>query len=111
MNKTLSADQKQAIALLRSPETIRARCNQLYLRAIGGESEYFTVDLSKLNDCCDYVLSLAKQDFLTMAVPFHSRWRHLSLAGSERLSQLNSPEQQYELAIISVLLDAGAGNK
>lgn len=111
-----------AISLLRDPKTIRERSQQLYERALAGNSLYFGIDESKISPCCELVLSLAKKDNPNLVVPFHSRWRHFSIGNIDRIEHLKnhnkfpqSTSQQgrlwYELIIISVLLDAGAGNK
>lgn len=113
---------KQAIDLLRDPQTIRQRSQQLFERALNKDSRNFGIDLSKISDCCDLVLSLARQDNPSLQVPFHSRWRHFSIGNINRIDILkqhkNFPKKSigqgrlwYELIFISVLLDAGAGNK
>ena len=113
---------KQAIDLLRDPQTIRQRSQQLFERALSKDSRNFGIDLSKISDCCDLVLSLARQANPSLQVPFHSRWRHFSIGNINRIDILkqhkNFPKKSigqgrlwYELIFISVLLDAGAGNK
>lgn len=116
------SDLTKAITLLRSPQTIRERSKQLFDRAMQGQSSYFAIDLTKLAACCDYVLELTKQNQPDLNVPFHSRWRHFEVGGIDRLAQLKKHQQFpkdtleqgrlfYELTIISVLLDAGAGSQ
>ncbi len=112
----------QAVQLLRQLPTIRERSNQLYQRALEKNSQPFSLDLSKLEQCCDFVLSFARKSNPTLKVPFHSRWRHFQVGNIDRVSNIKShplfpidaKEQGrlwYELTLISVLLDAGAGEK
>ncbi len=111
----------QAVQLLRQLPTIRERSNQLYQRALEKKSQHFSLDLSKLEQCCDFVLSFARKSNPTLKVPFHSRWRHFQVGNIDRVSNIKShplfpidaKEQGrlwYELTLISVLLDAGAGS-
>ena len=110
----------QAIKTLLDPQTIRERAKQLYQRALNGESNYFSVNLAQLKPCCDFILNLAKECYPNLNVPFHSRWRHFEMDGIDRIAALQQHPQfpstsleqgklYYELIIISVLLDAGAG--
>ncbi len=115
-------NSSQAISKLRDLATIRERSQQLFDRALNNESPYFGIDTSKIGPCCDYVLSLARQSNPSLNVPFHSRWRHFSVGNLDRINTLKKhdsfpidPKEQgrlwYELTLISVLLDAGAGNQ
>lgn len=111
----------QAIQMLRDPQTIRERSEQLFTRALNDESEYFAIDNAKILPCCEFVLKHAKKENPTLEVPFHSRWRHFSIGNINRVQLLqeapNFPQSTieqgrlwYELVLISVLLDAGAGS-
>jgi hypothetical protein len=68
----------------------------------------------------DYVIEVMRCEYPDLQIPFHSRWRHFEVGGIPRLGQLNSrligltplekAAAKFDLAIVSVLLDAGAGN-
>ncbi len=107
------------VAYLRSPIAIRQRCSQLYDYVIAGKSEYFACDLTQLEKVADYVIEVIHEQYPDLQIPFHSRWQHFA-AGEiprltwldEKLAQLSATQKaiaKYDLAIISVLLDAGAG--
>ncbi|PSN18614.1 DUF1688 domain-containing protein [filamentous cyanobacterium CCP5] len=108
-----------AAAYLQTPEAIRDRCAQLFDLACRGELEHFACDLDRLPAAADYVLGVIQTHYPDLAVPFHSRWRHFEVVGQSRLetlepqlSQLSPLEQarlKFDLAVTSVLLDAGAG--
>ena len=109
----------ETIAYLRSPVAIRDRCRQLFKLAEIDRLPYFRLDLSQLNRVADYVIQVTRESYPDLAIPFHSRWRHFEVGGVSRLAQLEAklaglpPRSQawakYHLAIVSVLLDAGAG--
>ena len=116
----MTNDKKELIAYLRSPAAIRERCGQLFALAIEGQSRYFTCDLTQLIKVADYVIEVMRGEYPDLEIPFHSRWRHFEIAGVPRLTQLDSQlagltpvekvAAKFDLAIVSVLLDAGAGN-
>jgi len=107
-------------ALTRSPTAIRERCGQLFTMAVEGKSRYFSCDLTQLGRVADYVISVMRGQYPDLQIPFHSRWRHFEAGGvsrnstlDQKLTGLTSVEKavaKFDLAIISVLLDAGAGN-
>lgn len=114
-------DPKESIAYLRSPRAIREQCGALFERALAGSSPHFSVHLDRLPQVVDYVESVIKTTYPDGNIPYHSRWRHFTVGNPERLTRLDAklagldPElicqAKMELAIISVLLDAGAGEK
>jgi hypothetical protein len=118
--QNLSAAEREAIAYLRSPAAIRERCGQLFDLACRDQLQHFRCDLSKLESVADYVIQVTQQAYPDLNIPFHSRWRHFEVGtGKQRLAQLDprlahlSPIEKaaakFDLAITSVLLDAGAG--
>ncbi len=109
-----------AISYLRSPEAIRERCEKLFVFAQADQLQYFRYDLTQLDAVADYVIAVIRENYPTLEVPFHSRWRHFEVGGLSRLERLNSelatlsPVERaiakFDLVIPSVLLDAGAGS-
>ena len=73
----------------------------------------YACDLAKLDTVAAYVVETTQQLYPDFEVPFHSRWRHFDAGGVSRLADLSSldPRSRLDLAIISVLLDAGAGQQ
>ena len=80
---------------------------------------HFRVDLAQLPKAVDLVLDITRKNYPTLDVPFHSRWRHFVWNGEDRWASLDRNTQwpdtaararaAFDLAIVSVLLDAGAG--
>jgi hypothetical protein len=108
-----------AAAALRTTTAIRERCGQLLDRARVGQSAWFTVDDGKLREAASEVANATRRRYTNLRIPFHSRWRHFEAGGVDRKSQLDKllgdvPVQvrahaHVDLAVVSVLLDAGAG--
>jgi len=76
---------------------------------------------NKMAAAAAFVTEVILEQYPDLNIPYHSRWRHFEAGSHPRINQLleniNSlPSQEqgrilYELAILSVLLDAGAGNQ
>ena len=102
-------------ATLRSTAEIRHRANVLLARARAGESPWFTVRDDALPGAAAEVADLTVQRFPDLAIPFHSRWRHFEAGGVHRTLDLDGADgpararAMIDLAVVSVLLDAGAG--
>ncbi len=108
-----------AAAALRTTSDIRTRATHLLQRARVGASRWFTVDDDALQSAAVQVAELTRERYPGGAIPFHSRWRHFEAGGvdrkallDERLASLSPPGKaraMIDLALVSVLLDAGAG--
>lgn len=115
----IAPEEAAAIAYLRSPQAIRERCGQLFSLACQDQLQHFRCQLSQLDQVADYVIQVTKEEYPDLQIPFHSRWRHFE-GGKSRLTFLNQAlatltpvekaKAKFDLAIISVLLDAGAGS-
>ena len=80
----------------------------------------FRIDLARLDAATDLVQATTLRRYPTLDVPFHSRWRHFVVNGedrwtaivkSKRWSAAQRARAEFDLAIVSVLLDAGAGTR
>jgi hypothetical protein len=105
--------------MLRQPATIRERCGNVFAHVEAGQSRHFTLDLAQLPAVAERVARLTRARFPDGRIPFHSRWRHFEAGGVDRKAELDErlsrrttvgvARARIELAVISVLLDAGAG--
>lgn len=112
------SDADAARALL-SAQAVRERAHEMLAAGLRGDLPHFTVDLESLGLAAHVVSELTRVSYPDGNVPFHARWRHFVLGGrdlwAERASQAFwfSPaaraRAEFDLAITSVLLDAGAG--
>jgi hypothetical protein len=95
-------------AYLLSARAVRERSRIIYEAARRGGLAHFALDETRLGACADYVAETIRRNYPDLAVPYHSRWRHFE-AGGRLLTPGCGPRAQVALAVISVLLDAGAG--
>jgi hypothetical protein len=113
------AEAEEAAALLRTTTAIRERAAQLLVRARDGESSWFAVDDGALDATASEVVGAMHRRYPRLHVPLHSRWRHFAAGGVDRKAQLAKllaslpalarGHAMIDLAVVSVLLDAGAG--
>ncbi len=114
-----SAQLAMATAELRSTNTIRERARSMLARARRGESAWFSVNDGALVTTAALVAELTQARYPDLKIPYHSRWRHFEAGGVDRAGQLtralkdasaaDRARTQIDLALVSVLLDAGAG--
>ena len=117
----LSAAESAALARLRSPEAIRGRCREILARADAGGLRHFRLHRERLDETADYVLATIEDRYPNLDIPFHSRWRHFQVGGVDRWENLSREHRgggresvartRIDLAVTSVLLDAGAGDR
>jgi hypothetical protein len=108
-----------ALATLRSPDTIRARCRNVLEAGLRGDLAGFAVDSTKLESVARLTADLTRRRFPDLKVPPHSRFGHFDAGGVHRLAALERALQSLppaerartliDLVVVSVLLDAGAG--
>jgi hypothetical protein len=109
-------DTDAALSLL-SAAAVRERADLLLHKGLDGELAHFRIDLRRLESAADLTLEVTRAAYPDLDIPFHSRWRHFVLDGQDRWASLagasgwrdRAARAEFDLAIISVLLDAGAG--
>jgi len=102
---------------LNSPKTIRERCNQLYLLGLEDRLDHFRIREDRLPISVEFVKDEILANYPDLNVPPHSRWQHFDVRGTNHWSPFKSKIRgdrelllaQIDLAVTSVLLDAGAG--
>lgn len=81
---------------------------------------HFALRPERLDPAADYVIETIRERYPSLDIPFHSRWRHFDTGGVDRWAELartlgsevTAAERariRFDLAVTSVLLDAGAG--
>lgn len=113
-----NALEQQARSLL-TAKAVRARAGQMLELGLAGALSHFTIDLDRMDGVAEAVLAVTRKAYPTLDIPFHARWRHFVLGGVDRWARLADavpwPDRaararaEFDLAIVSVLLDAGAG--
>lgn len=106
------------LANLNDAAAVRERCHMVRRWVADGRSRYFTLDESRLEAVATYVADVTREAYPDLKIPYHSRWRHFSAGGIDRWNELaaridaDATERAriaVDLATVSVLLDAGAG--
>ncbi|NET60587.1 MAG: URC4/urg3 family protein [Symploca sp. SIO2E6] len=115
----MAESEQRAIAYLRTPAAIRKQCDRLFSLTCAEELPHFRCHLTKLEQVAEYVIQVMREQYPDLNIPFHSRWRHFEVGNLPRLDLLEeklaglTPREKartkYDLAMVSVLLDAGAG--
>ena len=110
---------RDPLAHLRDPATVRARCAAVTRAVEEGRSGWFKLDRSRLPEAARRVAALTRERFPDLRIPFHSRWRHFEAGGVDRKAELDAllagrdaaqvARARIDLTVVSVLLDAGAG--
>ena len=101
---------EDALRGLLSAAAVRERAHEMLELALDGRVEGWRVDLDKLADAAGLTAKVTRENYPSLDIPFHARWRHF-VAGAPELPE-SWPERgraAFDLAILSVLLDAGAG--
>ena len=114
-----AAEAADLLAVLRRPSTIRARCAAVADAVADDRSGWFRLDRSRLPEAAARVAALTRRRFPDLRIPYHSRWRHFEAGGLDRKAELDAAlagrsaaeraRAQFDLTLLSVLLDAGAG--
>jgi hypothetical protein len=104
---------------LRTLASIRERCQQVYEQVKrGGDGVCFDIDESKLPDVMDAVAATTERRFVNLnEIPPHSRIRHFDPKQLEKLDKegwanvdaTEKARRLVDLVVVSVLVDAGAG--
>lgn len=108
-----------AACSLLSAAAVRERAHEMLGIALADGLPEWGVDLDRLPYTADRVAAVIRRQYPTLKVPFHARWRHFTLGGSDLWAAIGEeafwPDRKekaraaFDLAITSVLLDAGAG--
>ena len=112
----MSDDTAAALSLLNAA-AVRTRAKRMLALGLDDKLPHFRIDLAQLDHAADLVAATTRKNYPTLDVPFHSRWRHFTVNGNDRaeiLAQRLSDRREraraaFDLVIVSVLLDAGAG--
>ena len=95
---------------------VRDRCGIVFAAAECGKTGHFQLVMARLEEAARRVVEITRRGYPDLDVPYHSRWRHFSAGGVDRAARVAPGADQDEaararidLAVVSVLLDAGAG--
>jgi Protein of unknown function (DUF1688) len=104
---------------LLSADAVRDASRRMLALARDNGLEDWQIDLKELEPTADFVIDVIRQRYPSLKIPFHARWRHFEFGGRDQWHELDAAQSwpdpasraraAFDLAIMSVLLDAGAG--
>jgi hypothetical protein len=113
-------DRRAALTLL-SAAAVRERAGEMLAAGLDGRLDHFTVHPDWLAAAAVIVANVVRTNYPDLAVPFHARWRHFVIDGRDLWRERTAPtlwadagaqaRAAFDLAMVSVLLDAGAGTE
>jgi len=112
----MNDDTASALSLLNAA-AVRSRAERMLALGLADKLPHFRVDLDRLDRAAELVAAATRKNYPSLDVPFHSRWRHFVTCGIDRTKNLFAgftdakarARTAFDLAIVSVLLDGGAG--
>jgi hypothetical protein len=114
------ADAAVAAAYLRTPLAIRARAENILSAGLAGRLAHFTIDSARLPLVADRVVAVTRARYPDLVMPIHGRLGHFRAGGVDRVAALErdladlpadeAARARVDLVVVSVLLDAGAGD-
>ena len=112
-----SGGEAEAARSLLSSAAVRERAHAMLAVALDGGLKHWEVRLDRLPETAALVAGVVRQQYPTLEVPFHARWRHFVVEGRDLWAEAVAgwPDREakarsaFDLAITSVLLDAGSG--
>jgi hypothetical protein len=110
-------NETSAARSLLNAAAVRERAHEMLAVALADGLAEWIVDLDRLPYAAGRVAAVVKGQYPNLAVPFHARWRHFVVGGrdlwKEAAGEWREPKARaraaFDLAITSVLLDAGSG--
>jgi Protein of unknown function (DUF1688) len=113
-----NSEASAALTLL-SAAAVRERAHRMLALALDDKLPNFRIHPDKMDGVVDLVLQTTRDAYPSLDVPFHSRWRHFVMNGDDRWATVASERRwpdpaararaEFDLAMVSVFLDAGAG--
>ena len=116
---SLANPETSAALSLLNASAVRERAHRMLAIGLEDKLPNFRIDLDRMDGAVDLVLETTRKAYPSFDVPFHSRWRHFVAYGDNRWAAIAGrtdwPDRaararaEFDLAIVSVFLDAGAG--
>ncbi len=114
----MRSEAHAALSLL-SAAAVRERAHRMLEAGLADRLPHFRVDLRRLDDAATLTITITRDAYPDLAIPVHSRGRHFVVDGADRWAARADALEwkdaaararaEFDLAIVSVLLDAGAG--
>lgn len=116
---SLANPETSAALSLLNARAVRERAQRMLAIGLEDKLPNFRIHLDRMDSVVDLVLETTRKAYPSLDVPFHSRWRHFVTNNDDRWAdiadQTRWPDRaararaEFDLAMVSVFLDAGAG--
>jgi hypothetical protein len=116
---SLESPETSAALSLLNARAVRDRAHRMLAIGLDDKLPNFRIHLDRMDSTIDLVLEVTRKAYPSLDIPFHSRWRHFVTGGDNRWAEIADkakwPDRaararaEFDLAIVSVFLDAGAG--
>ena len=116
---SLANPETSAALSLLNAKAVRERAHRMLAIGLEDKLPNFRIHLDRMDSAVDFVLETTRKAYPSLEVPFHSRWRHFVTNNDNRWADVADQTQwpdpaararaEFDLAIVSVFLDAGAG--
>ena len=116
---SLANPETSAALSLLNASAVRERAHRMLAIGLEDRLPNFRIHLDRMDAAVDLVLATTSKAYPSFEIPFHSRWRHFAMNGDNRWAaiadQTDWPDRaararaEFDLAMVSVFLDAGAG--
>jgi hypothetical protein len=114
----VNPETSAALSLLNA-RAVRERAHRMLAIGLDDKLPNFRIHLHRMDSAVELVLQTTRRAYPSLDVPFHSRWRHFVTDNDDRWADIADltkwPDRgararaEFDLAIVSVFLDAGAG--
>jgi hypothetical protein len=104
---------------LLNARAVRERAHRMLAIGLDDKLPNFRIHLDRMDSAVELVLETTRKAYPSFDVPFHSRWRHFVTNNVNRWADIAEQTEwpdpavraraEFDLAIVSVFLDAGAG--
>ena len=116
---SLANSETAAALTLLNANAVRERAHRMLAIGLDDKLANFSVHLDRMENVIDLVIETTRKAYPSFEVPFHSRWRHFVVNDDDRWAAIaeqgewrdreSRARAEFDLAIVSVFLDAGAG--
>jgi Protein of unknown function (DUF1688) len=116
---SLANPETSAALSLLNAGAVRERAHRMLMVGLEDGLPNFRIQLDRMDSTVDLVLETTRKAYPSLDVPFHSRWRHFVANGDNRWAAIADrtdwpgraarARAEFDLAMVSVFLDAGAG--
>jgi hypothetical protein len=114
-----AGSETSAALTLLNARAVRERAHRMLALGLEDKLPHFRIDIDRIDDVVELVIETTREAYPSLQIPFHSRWRHFVVndrdcwaAVADQVKWRDRAARaraEFDLAIVSVFLDAGAG--